>query len=98
MPGIREMVKIDRWPHRKIMEDPGPRSPAQPPALRGAPYGTIEVIAENHLAITEMLRDRQDQITGAVAALVDGEEPEARASQGESLQPRGQPGTGTSRG
>ena len=92
-----EMVKIERRPRRKMLEDPGPRSPAPPPSSRGTPYGASEVTAESRLVVTEALRNRQDKISGATAALgVAGEEPGARAPSGESLQQQGPPGTGAS--
>ena len=92
------MVTIERRPGRKMLEDPWTRSPALSPTAGGAPYGTGRVTEEIHLAITETRRNRQDKITGTGVVLVDGEEPEARASQDESLQQQVQPGTGTSRG
>ena len=93
------MVKMERRLRRKMLEDPGPRSPATPPPPRGTPYGVRGVNAESRLAITEAPRDRQDQISRATAALVGaGEEPGARASSGENLQQQGPPGTGTSSG
>ena len=88
------MVKIERRLRRKILEDLGPRPPAPPPSSRGAPYGANEVTAENLLAVTEELRDRQDKIPGATAALyVAEEELRARASSGKSLQQQEPPGT-----
>ena len=92
------MVTIERRPGRKMLEDPWTRSPALSPTAGGAPYGTSKVTEEIHLAITETRRNRQDKITGTGVVLVDGEEPEARASQDESLEQQVQPGTGTSRG
>ena len=80
-----------------MLEDHGPRSPAPPPSLRGTTYEASEFTAESRLAITGAPRDRQDEISGAMAALVvAGEEPGARASSGESLQQQGPPGTGAS--
>ena len=45
-----KMVKIERRLRRKMLEDPGPKSPAPPPSSGGAPYSTSEVTAENRLA------------------------------------------------
>ena len=88
-----KMVKIERRSRRKMLEDPGLRAPAPPPSSRGTPYGASEVTAGSRLAITEALRNRQDKISGATAALcVAGEEPGARASSGECLQQQGPPG------
>ena len=64
------MVKIERKLMRKIHEDPGPRPPAPPPSSRGASCGASEVTSENLLAATEELRDRQDKLSGATAALI----------------------------
>ena len=41
-----------------------------PEGARGASYGASKVTAENLLAATEELRDRQDRLTGATAALI----------------------------
>ena len=82
---------------RKTLEEPGPRTIAPPPLSRGATYEASEVTAENRRAVTEALRDRQDNTSGAMTALLGaGEEPGARASSGESLQQQGPPGTGDS--
>ena len=86
------MGKIERRLRRKVLEDPGPKQPAPPPSLRGAPYRASEVTAERRLAVTEASRDRQDEISGAMAALtVAGEEPGVGASGGKSSQQQGLP-------
>ena len=78
-------MKIETKLRRKVLEDPGPRLPAPPSSSRGAPYGAKEATAENRLAATEALRDRQNKISGAMAALIRAEEePGARTSSGES--------------
>ena len=77
------------------MEDSGPKSPALPPSLKGAPYGPKEVTAENWLAATEATRDRQDKISGANTALTGiGVETGVRGSSGENLQQQRPWGTG----
>ena len=64
------MGKIERGLRRKVLEDPGPKLPAPPPSLRGASYGVREVTAENLLAATGELRDRQDKLSRATAGLI----------------------------
>ena len=86
------MGKIERRLRRKVLEDPGPKTPAPPPSSRGAPYGASEVTTERRLEVTKAPRDRQDETSGAMAALtVAGEEPVAGASGGKSSQQQGLP-------
>ena len=81
------MGKIERRLRRKVLEDPGPRIPAQPPSSRGAPHGAREVTAKKRLSVTKAPRDRQDKTPGAMAVLIgDGELPEMGASSGEGFQ------------
>ena len=79
--------KIERRLRRKVLEDPGPKLPAPPPSLRGAPNRASEVTAERLLAGTGAPRDRRDKTPGATAALtVVGEEPGGGASLGQGSQ------------
>ena len=82
-----------------MLEDPGPKLPAPPPSSRGAPYGASEITTERRLEVTKAPRDRQDETSGAMAALtVAGKEPGAGASSSKSPQQQGRPGTGASSG
>ena len=91
-----KMGKRERRLRRKELEDPGSRLPAPPPPSRGAPHRDREVTAEERLAVTEALRDRQDKTTGFMAALTEtGEEPGTRASSSEGAQQQGMRGTET---
>ena len=81
-----KMGKRERRLRRKVLEDPGPKLLAPPPSSRGPPNGTSKVTAERRLEVTEAPRDRQNETSGAMAALtVAGEEPGAGAPGGLSL-------------
>ena len=64
------MVKLERKLTRKILEDPGLKPPAPPPSSRETSYGVREVTTENLLAAAGELKDRQDKLSRATAALI----------------------------
>ena len=64
------MVKMERQVKRKIIEGPTLRMPALPPSSGGASYEVRGVTAENLLATTRELRDRQGKLVRATAALI----------------------------
>ena len=53
----------ESFQQRKMIEDPGLRSPAPPPSLRGAPHGASKATGESRIEVTEAPRGRQDKIS-----------------------------------